>query len=128
VPPHGFGSAALAPAVDHLFVCQADFILWAPVDRHFLLIGQAVFEKLDEDPLRPLVILRVGCVDEPLPVERKAQIFHLAFEGCRVFGGHLPWVAAGADGEVFRGQAKRIPTDGEKHVFAQHTLVARVHV
>ena len=41
----------------------------APVDGHGGFIGQTVLVELQKNPLSPLVVLRVGGVDHPVPVK-----------------------------------------------------------
>ena len=64
-------AAAFADAVDHLFICQDAFAGGAPVDRHFTFIGKPMLEKLEENPLGPLVIARIGGVNFAVPVKGK---------------------------------------------------------
>ena len=64
-----FTAAALAYAIDDLFVRQNALAGGTPVDRHLLFVGKIMLEKLEEDPLRPLVIVGVGGIDLTAPVE-----------------------------------------------------------
>src|SRR5438270_8581478 len=70
-------SAALAVPVDNLFVSQQRLVFGAPVDRSGLAFGQAVFEELQEDPLRPAIVAWVGGVDFVRPIESVADALQL---------------------------------------------------
>ena len=52
----------------------------APVHVHLFLVGKPRLKQLQEDPLGPLVVLRVGGGDLPAPVEGDAQGLDLLFE------------------------------------------------
>ena len=79
---------------------------------------------LQEDPLRPAVIIRVGCVDDALPVETVAEHFELAGEILDVFLRDDGGMDVVFDGEVFRRQAKGVKADGIQDIVALHTLFA----
>jgi len=78
-------AAALAFAVDDLLVGETDEVLWTPVDGHLFLVGEAGFQKLKEDPLRPFIVFRIGRVHFARPVKGKAERFELATEYGRIF-------------------------------------------
>jgi hypothetical protein len=44
---------ALALAVNHFLIGKHSAQRGAPVDGHLSLVGQTLFEQLQEDPLRP---------------------------------------------------------------------------
>jgi len=56
-------AAALALAVDHLFVREHGAEPGAPVDRDLVLVSEPALEELKEDPLRPADVLGVGRVE-----------------------------------------------------------------
>ena len=64
----------------------------APPDRHVLQVGQAAPVQLEEDPLRPAVVVRGGRVDLPLPVVGEAEALDLAAEVRHVSLGDEPRV------------------------------------
>ena len=117
-------AAALAHAVHDLFVGQDDLAAGAPVDGHGRLVGQALLEHLQEDPLGPLVVVRIGGVDLPVPVEGVAQHMQLLAEVLNVVVGHLSRMDMVLDGVVLRGQAEGIIADGEEHIVTLHPLFA----
>ena len=118
-------AAALAHAVDDLFVRQADLAAGAPVDGHRGLVGQTVLEHLQEDPLGPLVVLRVGGIDATIPVEAVTQHLQLAGEVGNVVPRDDRGMDVVLDGEVFGRKAEGVIADGENDVVAVHALFAR---
>ena len=51
------GAAALAAAVDHLLVREHGLVVRAPLDRRRLAVGEPGLVELEEEPLRPAVVL-----------------------------------------------------------------------
>ena len=121
-------AAALAHAVDHFFVGQDALAAGAPVDVHFLLVGQAVLVQLQEDPLGPLVVFGVGGVDLAVPVEGEAQSLELLTEMIHVLLGDDGRVDVVLHGEVLGGQAKGIPAHRVEHVVAVLAALPAHHV
>ena len=117
-------AAALAHALDDLFVGQDAFAARAPVDGHGGLVGQAVLVHLQEDPLRPLVVLGVGGVDDAVPVEAVAEHFELAGEVFDVPLGDDGRMDVVLDGEVLRRQAESVEADRVQDIIALHPLFA----
>ena len=115
-------AAALAHAVDHFLVGQHALAAGAPVHGHGGLIGQALLEHLQEDPLGPLVIVGVRGIHAAVPVEAVAQHFQLAGEVGDVLLGDDGRVDVVLDGVVLRGQAEGVKPDGEQDVVALHAL------
>ena len=117
-------AAALAHAVDHFLVGQHALAAGTPVHGHGGLVGQTVLEHLQEDPLRPLVIVGVGGVHAAIPVEAVAQHLQLAGEVFDVVLRHHSRMDVVLDGVVLRGQAEGVKADGEQDVVALHPLFA----
>ena len=121
-------AAPLALTVNHLLVRKHGLILRTPVHFCFLAIRQPFFIELDEQPLRPLIIFRRGCVDLAIPVVRETEHLHLAAKVIRIrerdFLRRLPYF----DGIIFRRESERIPTHRVKHFAAAHAHVARVDI
>ena len=108
----------------NLFVGQAALAARAPVDRHFGLIGQPLLIELQEDPLRPLEVVRVGGVDLARPVEGEADALELLAEVIDVLLRHPGGVDVVLDGVVLGRQAESVPADREEHVIALHAALA----
>ena len=118
-------AASLAHALDDLLVGEDALAAGAPVHGHGRLVGQAVLVHLQEYPLGPLVIFRVGGVDHAVPVKAVAE--HLQLLGkaldialCDVVGLHVV-----LDGVVLGGQAEGVETYREEDVLALHAALAR---
>ena len=117
-------AAALAHAVHNFLVRKHALAACAPVDRHGGLVRKTLFIHPQEDPLRPLVILRVGRIHDTIPVERVAEHVELLFKVGNVllcYNGRMHMVL---DGIVLRRQAEGVIADGEKNVVALHPLAA----
>ena len=121
-------AAALTDALDDLLVRQHALAAGAPVDGHGGLIGKAVLVHLEEDPLRPAVVIRVGRIDDAIPVEAVAEHFELAGKVLDVPLGDDGGMDVVLDGEVFRRQTKGIKADGVQDVIALHPLLAADNV
>ena len=121
-------AAALAHAVDHLLIGQHALAAGAPVDGHLLFVGQAFFEKLEEDPLGPLVVAGIGGIDLPVPIEGETEALELRPKVCHILRGDDLRVDVVFDGEIFGGQTKGIPAHGIQHVVAVLTALAAHHV
>ncbi len=76
--------AAFAHAPDDLLVGEDRAQGGAPVDGHRGLVGQALVEKLQEDPLRPLVVARVRRRELAGPVVGEAEGLELLAEAVDV--------------------------------------------
>ena len=118
-------AAALTDAVDDLLVGQNDLAAGAVVDGGLLLVGKALLEQLDEDPLRPLIVLGVGGVDLAVPVKGQAQRLELALEAGHILGGDDLGVDVVFQGVVLGRQAEGVPAHGVQDVIAALTLFAR---
>ena len=68
--------AALGASVNDLLVRQDRTEGGTPVHRHFGNIGEALLVELLEDPLRPLVVLRIRRIDLAVPVVAEAVPAH----------------------------------------------------
>ena len=121
-------AAALALAADDLLVRQPDLARAAPVDRDLRLVREALFQELEEDPLRPLVVRRIGRIHLARPVEGEADALELAAEIGHVLDGHVARVLAGLDRVVLRRQAERVPADRVEDVVSFHAPLAGDHV
>ena len=121
-------AAALAHAVDDFLVGQHALAAGAPVDVHFLLVGQTVLVQLQEDPLGPLVVFGVSGVDLAVPVEGEAQSLELLTEVIHVLLGDDGRVDVVLHGEVLGGQTEGIPAHRVEHVVAVLTALAAHHV
>ena len=119
-----FGPAAFATPVDDFFVCQADFTGRTPVDCNFRFVGQPLFIKFQEHPLRPFVIFRVAGIEASVPVERKTDGFQLTCKVGNVRFGRNCRMNAGFYRVIFRWQTKRVKPHRIQNIQSLHTLFA----
>ena len=121
-------AAALTHTLDNFFVCQHAFAACAPVDGHRGLVCQPVLVHLEEDPLRPLIVLRVCRVDDAVPVEAVAEHLELAGEVFDVLLRDNCRMDMVLDGEVLGRQSERVKADRVQDVVALHALFASIAV
>ena len=117
-------AAALAHALDDLFVGQHALAARAPVDGHRRLVGKVILKELEEYPLRPFIILRVGRVDHAVPVEAVAEHLELTGEVLDVLLRDDGGMDVVLDGKVLRRQAEGVKADGVQDIVALHALFA----
>ncbi len=121
---HNLAAAAFTDAVDDLLVGQHHLAGGAPVDVHFLLIGQPRLEQPQEDPLRPAVVSRVGGVDLTIPVKGQPERLELLAEASHIVLRHHRRMDLIGDGVIFGRQTKRVPPHREEHIVALHPPLA----
>mmetsp|Transcript_11891 Transcript_11891/g.36151 ORF Transcript_11891/g.36151 Transcript_11891/m.36151 type:complete len:334 (-) Transcript_11891:397-1398(-) len=121
---HGMG-AALAQAVNHLLVGKDCAEGRAPVHRDLGLVRESLLEELEEDPLGPLVVIRICCADLPRPVEGEAERLELLPKPAHIRCGRVPRVGPRVYRVLLRGKSKGIPTHGMHHLLSKHSLVTR---
>ena len=124
-PAYHLAAAALAHTACGLFIGKHALAGGAPVDGHLLLIGQAFFEQLEENPLRPFVIGWVCRVDLAAPVKRKSEGLQLLLKVRHIVTRHDLWMDMVLNGVIFRWQAEGIPTHWIQDVIALQPLFAR---
>ena len=115
-------AAALGLAVDDFVVGKNGTQCFAPVDGHLDALGIACFPQLLEDPLGPLVELRIGSSQHLGPVVVKAQFLQLAGECINVLLGKAVGVVAGIHSVLLCGQAEGVIAHGVQNIEALHTL------
>ena len=121
LPHHGI-AAALALAVDHFVVAQHRPQFFAPVHRHVDILGVAVQVQLLEDPLGPVVELRIARGDHLVPVVVKSQLLQLPAEGPDVFLRKAFRMVSRRHGVLLRRQAEGVVPHRMEHVVALHPL------
>ena len=83
---------------------------------------------LEKNPLRPLIVTRVGGVDLALPVVGKADGLQLGFEFCDVIARGQRGMLTGLDGILLGGETKSVPAHGMEDVAPAESLVPRDNV
>ena len=119
---------ALAIAVDHLLVGHDAHVLGAPVDGRLLAEREPRLEELQENPLRPLVVARIGRRELVPPVEHPAEPPQLPTERLDILGDELARMRADRQRVVFRMDAERVETDRLEHVVPAEPLESAVDV
>ena len=117
-------AAALAHTFNDLFIGKHALAARAPVDRHRGLVGKVMLEHLQENPLRPLVVARVGRVHHAIQVEAVAEHLELAGEVLDVLRRNDGGVNVVLDGKVLRRQAEGVKAHGVEDVVTLHALLA----
>ncbi len=112
-----------AASVDDLFVGEDRAALVAPPLRSGRAVGQAALVEHQEEPLRPLVILRRRRIDLARPVVRASGDCQLALEVGGVTRDGFRRMRSLQDRLVFRGQSERVPSHRVQHVESRHPLV-----
>ena len=87
-------------------------------------VGQPFLIKLQEDPLGPAEILRIGGVDLPGPVVTESHGLNLPPEIIDILLGGEARVGAGLDGVLFGGKAEGIPTHRMEHIMPSHPPIS----
>ena len=145
-------TADFALAVNHFFIRQHRAEFRTPVHRNFRDVSRAArcpdrrrdnveigsasvrlriepgIVNLEENPLRPFVIIRIGRVDFALPIVAETDAFQLWLELGDVLARGDRGMLAGLDRVLLRGQTERIPAHRMQHVEAAHAFVARQDV
>ena len=121
-------AAPLARAVDHLLVGQHGLVVRTPVHGRLLLVRQPALVQLQEQPLRPLVVRRVGRGQLVAPVDHQARPAQLAPEVGDVAWDQLQRMHPDLEGVVLRVDAERVVAQWLEHGVAAHALVAAVNV
>jgi len=83
-----------------------------------------MLEHLQEDPLRPLVVVGVGGVDLAVPVKGQAEALQLGLEARHVLTGDDLRVDMSFHGVVFRRQAEGVPAHRVEDIIALQPLFA----
>ena len=122
------GAAALAVSVDDLLVGQHRLVVGTPVDRALLPVGQTPLVELQEQPLRPAVVLRVAGVEGTGPVEARPEALAAVHLGGDVGVGEGRGVLVTLDGGVLGVQAEGVEPHRVQHLVATLPPVARDHV
>ena len=120
--------AALGASVYDFLVRQNRAERGTPVHRNLGDVGEPLLVELLEDPLRPLVILRVRRVDLAVPVVGETERADLLAEAVDVLLRRDRGVSTRLDSILLGRKAKRIPTHRMQDVEALHALVAAENV
>ena len=121
---HHVAVADVALAALAVLVGQHHLAGGAVVHQGLVAEHHAMLKQLQENPLRPLVIVGVGGVHLAGIVEGEANLLKLLAEVIDILLRHQSGMHVVLDGIVLRGQAEGVPPDGEQHVVALHAALA----
>ncbi len=121
-------AGAPAPALDDLFVGQHGLVDRVPIHHLGLLVGDALFQHAQEQPLVPLVVLGRAGRQFALPVEGETQRLELLLHVGDVVPGPLRRRYPVLHRGVLRRQAESVPAHGLQDVVALHPVVAGEHI
>ena len=85
-------------------------------------------EELQEDPLRPAVVLRIAGAYFAVPVVAEADVVELFAVAADILLGGDGRMLTGLDGVLFRGQTEGIVAHRVEHVEAFEPLVAGIDI
>ena len=121
-------TAPLAGAVHHLLVGQHRFARGTPVDRRLAAIRQTALQQLQENPLGPLVVRRIGGGQLVRPVDHEPNAAQLAPEVLDVARDQLHRVDADLERIVLRVDAERVEPERLEHRVSLETLESSIDV
>ena len=99
-------ATTLARAGDHLLVREHGLVVRAPVHGRRPPIRQSALEQLEENPLRPLVILRISGRQLVPPIDHQPRALQLPAEVCDVARNQLARVNTDFECVILRVDAK----------------------
>jgi len=105
---HDGVAAALAAALYNLLIRQHGAERGAPVDWHLCLVRQPAAEELQEDPLRPAVVARVGRAHLAVPVVGEACGKRKNLSAGVLPDRRLPFGCEGWDDRRSRGRSVKV--------------------
>src|SRR5262245_61702480 len=80
-------------------------------------------KDLQEDPLRPTVIVGIGGGELTVPVVTETEHFQLPLEVRNVLRGFNGWMSLRFDRIFFRGQTEGVPTHRMQDLLPLHPVV-----
>src|SRR4029079_18397958 len=108
-------AAALAMSVDHLLVREHGLVVWTPVDDRALAVCETRLEELEEEPLRPVVVVGLCSRELTAPVDRPPEALHLLADRGDVPVRDVARVLPLADGGVLGRETERVVADRPQH-------------
>ncbi len=116
-------AAALTLTVHYLLIGETGLAAGAPIDREFLLIGKSLLEHLHENPLGPLVELRICGIQLHIPVIERIDLLQLTLDVLHILLCGDGRMNAHLDGIVLSRKSEGIPAHGMDHILALDQLV-----
>ncbi len=116
-------AGAPAAAFDHLLIREHRLVDGIPVDDAGLLVRDAFFEQTGEEPLVPLVVIRIAGGELARPVEREAEAFQLRLHVGDVVVRPARRRHLVRHRRVLGGKSECIPAHRLQHVVSAHPVV-----
>ena len=121
-------AGAPATAVNDLLVGEHRLVDRVPIDCLRLLVGDALLEHAQEQPLVPAVVVRLAGGELAFPVDGQAQRLQLALHVGDVAVGPLRRRHLVLDGGVLSWQTEGVPAHRLQHIEAARGVPARQHI
>jgi hypothetical protein len=122
------GVATLAPAANDLFVGEHGLAARAPVHGRLLLVRQTLLQELQENPLRPLVVPRVGGGEGTTPVHHQAGALNLPPEVGDVLRDQSGRVCPDLEGVVLGVDPEGVVAEWLEYVVSLEPLESSIYV
>ena len=121
---HDLAVADVAMTALRILIGQNDLAARAIVDQRLVAEDQSVLVHLEEDPLRPVIVVLVGRVNHARPVKGKADAFQLIGELLDVVVRDLAGVNAGLDRGILGRQTVGVKADRKQDIVALQAALA----
>ena len=122
------GAAALAAPVSDLLVRQDGLVVRTPVHERGFPVHLPGLEELQEEPLRPAVVLGLVGRELPRPVDRPAESLHRPADRHDVPLDDHPGMLARLDRRVLRRQPEGVVAHRAQHLMAGAAVEMREDV
>ena len=116
--------ADVAFAALRVLVGQHDLAVRAVVDQGCTAERQPLFKHLEENILRPPVVILLRRINDARPVKGKTDALELLGKLADVAVGQLAGMDAGLDSGVLGRQSESVKSDGKQNIIALHTPLA----
>ena len=103
-----------------VLIGQNDLAVRAVIDQRLVTEYQTVLIELEENPLGPVIIILIRCINGPVPVKGKAYFSELVREFLNIDIRNDTGMCIGLDRVVLCGQTESVEADGEQDVIALH--------
>ena len=125
---HHRRTAAFALALHHLLVGEHRVAGRTPVDGRGFAVCQPVLVKLQEEPLRPLIVFGHAGVHFVVPVVHRAYLPQLFLHGGDVLHGAVLGMDARLYGVILGRQTESVEAHGLEHLIPLHPLETRIGI
>ena len=103
-----------------VLIGQNDLAVRAVIDQRLVPEYQTVLIELEEDPLGPVIIILIRCINGPVPVKGKPYFSELVREFLNIDIRDDTGMCIGLDRVILSGQTESVEADGKQDVIALH--------